>query len=110
MAESALCVWWLTPQDIQDITSGGPIHVASVAAMPAYLAKEFFSATGRNGRGRLWVAPQFGDVSCVPSDLTDTPLLMHIDRCAGIVLKRADLDALLHLPGIVTDLQFRRLV
>ena len=91
-------VWWLTFWDCRRVDED-----LSDEAIPQYIQKEFDSRVGRAGRGRLWAAPQFKDVSC-DWDM-EKPACKHIvERDAGgIILNRSDAANLPDI-GFFTDL------
>ena len=102
MEFSEIAVWW---------TSGDEMRILGKYALghlPEYIARQFRSRLGRNGRGRLWVEGMFGDVAI---DLwSGSPLgeflAMH---CGGIVIRRDDIHCLADIPGTITDLKLQRI-
>lgn len=90
-------IWWTTEIDCKVI---GPELSGEV---PTYLASEYRSRFGRVGQGRLWIADQFGDVSCNWDDSKPAFQLVDAFKAAGIVSRTADI-ALLPDMGFVTDL------
>jgi hypothetical protein len=68
------------------------------------------SRYGRYGRGRLWVADEFPDVTVDP--WPDTALAKYLgpdgQGAAGIVIWAADAHKLADFPGIITDIRLRR--
>jgi hypothetical protein len=75
---------------------------------PEYLYGQYRSRTGRNGRGRLWVASREFNITDIA--WPDT----HIAKWAGlhaggIIIWRADIEHLIDFPGLITDLSLRRL-
>jgi hypothetical protein len=97
---ATLCVWWLDQSDFAALIPWWEL--------PEYIKREVQSAYGRPARCRLWVAACFGDVQIHP--WPTTPIANRCEGCAGIVLRRSDLEHLRDLPGIVTDLELRRLI
>ena len=93
-------IWWLDQLACQCVV-GTPRNA------PDYLKKQFEDRLGRPGRGRLWVADQFGEVAVDP--WPDTPLAKKLGGdWAGIVIRDEDKDIVIDLPGIVTDMQLNR--
>lgn len=109
MKNGDLLVWWTNERDCRLI---GSIYApltedqredAAPPSWPAYLMKEYQSRYGRNGRGRLWSALEFGAVEVAP--WLDTAFAGQVgEYYAGIVIKKDDLSAVIGLPGVITDL------
>ena len=106
-------IWWTTQAESEAIME----HFASddlplPECCPQYLRSEFRSRCGRNGRGRLWVAKELGDVELVPWDedgqLTAIETWIERASAAGIVVRAEHVERLLHLPGLVTTLTRER--
>lgn len=100
--EHNLAVWWLSQADFSVFTPLDFEH------FPAWLNDQLRSAKGRNGRGRLWIAPQFPQDFEVKFD--NSPLALSCSQCAGIVIYCSSTGLLAHLPGIVTDQTLRRVL
>lgn len=92
-------IWWLNQQDCDAI---GP---RLERRFPSYLHKQYESRCGRPGRGRLWAAEQFGEVSVT---WNNSPLCLVLERCGGIVIREGDVVLLAGMPGIVTDMDLQR--
>lgn len=109
MSEYDYAIWWTTQADVDAIN----IHFGGDLALPSwcprYLRDEFASRLGHPGRGRLWISDQL-PVSAAArfDDEVGSPLQSHCERAAGIVIRRADIRTLAHLPGIVTDFDLVR--
>jgi hypothetical protein len=75
-----LMVWWLFNDQADD---------ASLAVgAPEYLRVQLRDRRGRNGRGRLWVAPEFGKLKA--PRLADNPTLKPDFLPGGIVIRADD--------------------
>jgi hypothetical protein len=99
-------IWWTSEADCLAITRRRE-GCLNVPGAPAYLRKQYSSRYGRNGRGRLWVAKQFGEVAVDP--WPNTPFARRLgNACAGIVIAPEDLRFIAKLPGVVTDLRLNR--
>lgn len=128
MSDEQLAIWWTSSEDMSVL---GEVHeYASDKAfwdadgisigvndtgifwldntqLPVYLKRQLQSRSGRSGRGRLWVDEQF-DLEEIP--WPDNNLLAKkADLCAGIVIRREDVEAVKHFPGFVTTLEFEPL-
>ena len=90
-------VWWLTEEEQTQITPEEWLRV------PIYIKDEFASLEGRPRRGRLWV-PKDIDVEEIPWD-DQHPNAEKLGRAGGIVFHDSDKEALMGLPGLVTDLK-----
>lgn len=75
-----LMVWWLFNEQANDASLG--------VGAPDYIRDQLRDRRGRNGRGRLWVAPQFGKLK-LPR-LSDNPSLKPDFLPGGIVIKADD--------------------
>jgi hypothetical protein len=94
-----LYIWWLSQHHCERIGDGVMLIVAGA---PEYLYDEFRSRWGRPGRGRLWVAEQFGVTDIEWDEVKATPL--NLDACGGIVIAESELELCRKCPGVVTDL------
>jgi hypothetical protein len=111
----ALAIWWTTNEEAHRL--GGEDELLSDARIPAYIRSEFRSRIGRNGRGRLWVAPEMEQlakgqeikVEPWPTGKDETPLVRYCAQAAGIVIRADDASFLQGLSGIVTDFRLHRL-
>jgi hypothetical protein len=101
-----LLVWWTSQAE------HSAIDEVSRLALPLYLQREVASRAGRAGHGRLWVPSEIEQLAAEPIRVADgwqTPLGLHIEEfCSGIVFSSKDLGHLAQLPGVVTDLQLRK--
>jgi hypothetical protein len=113
-------VWWLSPSDRIAIGSSLP------EAFPEGVRLEFLSLQGRNGRGRLWIPDGYpDDIRCVFPEVKLTALESYLGAyCAGVVFRPYEpvVGAALHrypnvielvraeYPGVVTDLNLRRML
>jgi hypothetical protein len=91
-------IWWLSQDDVERIEWLGVAGLLS--DWPEYLTDEFASRNGRPGRGRLWVADQFGDVGAKWDN--ELPTCKMAKDSGGIVIEAADYMQVVHLPGFVT--------
>ncbi|MFH1896607.1 MAG: hypothetical protein ABH814_04050 [bacterium] len=117
----SLLIWWLSEKDCKkigevhfrdDLMEDSPandltifnmkgIVIADSLPWPEYIAREYISRYGRNGRGGLWI-PQEISLTGIPWD-TSNPITKRLEKCGGIVFFRKDLSKLKGYPGIVTD-------
>lgn len=98
-----LAVWWLDNAAIEIVLDDMNVE------LPGYIWNQVRSMDGRNLRGRLWEAsPEFG-ASIDPDRFEETALGRSLQRMGGLVMWRQDLGYLVGMPGIVTDLELRRL-
>jgi hypothetical protein len=95
-------IWWLCEHDCLAI--GGTVRGA-----PKYLKEQYRSRLGRPGRGRLWADERFGEPRVSPWPRTALARALG-DSYGGIVIEDGDLQLLEMLPGIVTDMQLRRVM
>ena len=104
-------IWWLSQLDCEELrTELREPFRGQLTALPQWLIEEVRSRDGRAGHGRLWEATQFEGVELTVTSGWDTPLGRYISRrCGGIVITREELPLLAVLPGIVTDLELRRI-
>lgn len=95
-----MLVWWLTQRDCQRL---GPTLPAEV---PSRVAHTYAQRFGRNGRGRIWAAPELEPVQS--NWRSESEICQEILRCSagGIVLQSEDLDLLPEV-GLVTDLNYQ---
>lgn len=96
--ENEFLIWWTSQTDcilVDTVAFNG--ELPSIVDVD-YLRREYASRYGRNGSGRLWVAPCFSAHKFGINDLSDAFV-----PYAGIVLRRTDLDAVSWLPGFITD-------
>lgn len=103
--QDGFLIWWLCQQDCEEI---GPI--SSCNPVPKYIADEYRSLLGRNGRGRLWVSSEiekeFG--SFIPWD-DNLPIAKRLgESYAGVAFRREDFKFVQLLAGIVTDCKLVR--
>lgn len=98
-----LVIWWLSPDELRCIETRD-----KATWIHEWVWREVASATGRNARGRLWVAPEIQATWSAPV-WPDSALGDHLGNCAGIVIERWMVERLVHYPGIFTDMQVRRL-
>ena len=103
MDKKKIAIWWLHQNEQKHIT----LESFSGISMPSYLNEQFQSLWARNGRGRLWVDQQFGEVSVEDASF-NTPLGQYLSECGGIVIYKEHIPLLGMLPGTITDLQLRR--
>lgn len=102
-------VWWVSARDIWVID---PDRITiEFPDMPAYIVSEFRSMAGRNGRGRLWVAPEirveeitWRDDSLAARYADPDPDISKM-TAGGIVIHVSDVHHVRKLPGIITDLE-----
>lgn len=94
-------IWWLSELEARAIGETAPEY------LPEYLERLYDDRYGRNGRGRIWRLPVMNDIVV---DWPDTPLARYLqNECGGIVLYLHHYHLLANLPGIITDLNLRRL-
>jgi hypothetical protein len=102
-----LVIWWTSNAEA-DLIGEDP---ETVKGFPLYLRDQFQSRLGRNGRGRLWIPPQFSqEIKGIPwpEGKDETPLVRYCAKAAGIVLDVHDVPVLLGFPGVVTDLSLHQ--
>jgi hypothetical protein len=107
--KSKILIWWTNQADCETID----VMRQLFDRFPDYILEQFGDRYGRNGRGRLWVDEQFGDVSVSPWPdsalgriLGETPTLGQ--TYAGIVIRQEHADLFFDMPGVLTDLQLVR--
>lgn len=88
-------IWWTSQQECEAIGFDSP------ATFPEYLADEYQSRLGRNGRGRLWIHASIsqGDIEWP----ADKPAARLAGVRGGIVIRAADAPIVFGLPGFLTD-------
>lgn len=99
-----LLIWWLNPSDTERVQRLAVRREDCFANWPDYLGKQLTSRSGRAGRGRLWVADKFGEVSNSNEWNPENPACEIADDCGGIVIAEVDYDHVASLPGFVTRL------
>ena len=92
-------VWWTSEADAKRL--GENPDWSSHPDVPDYIRDEFSSRYGRAGRGRLWV-PSGVPVSSVTWD-DNRPTCRAAADCGGVVFRRSDMEAVVVLPGFITD-------
>lgn len=115
-----LRIWWLLPEEMRWIgepheradfdrepAAGARICWLEDKPWPEYLKREYRSAYGRPGRGRLWVPPPF-KLTAIPWN-EDSPVEAVCGASAGIVFRSRDLPRLANEPGTITDLEMEPL-
>jgi hypothetical protein len=102
---NAFLIWWTNQADCLAIS-----RLEWNMDVPPYIQLEFLSRAGRNGRGRLWIAPNHvGDGAPNAIAMPETPLAKVLgDDYGGIVIRACDVECLRDLPGVITDLECRR--
>lgn len=94
-------ILWTTSEDAGEI-------YGSLLEIPDYLRQQARSRQGRPARGRLWIDDAFPDDIQV-DPWPDNELSRKCDKLGGIVFKAEDLEVVLDLPGIVTDLRLNEI-
>lgn len=104
MDNTEYAIWWLSPSECNAIDSDytGQLHDGA----PKYLSAKFLSLRGRPGRGRLWVPD---DIDVQDISWTDDAIGRWCENCGGIVFWRKDLEHVMHYPGLITDLNMKRI-
>lgn len=97
-----LAVWWLDDAAIEIVLDGN-------WDMPGYAREQVRSMDGRPLRGRLWAAEPALDVTIDGRLFDETGLGRALGRMGGVVMYRADVARLVGMPGILTDLELRRI-
>lgn len=97
-----ISIWWLEQADYEAIGDELP------ASFPAYLKTEYESRRGRGGRGRLWVAREFGEVGVDPWPDNAMARRLGGDDFGGIVIHDEHAAFLQRLPGVITDMHLNR--
>lgn len=101
MKNTNVVLWWTDQAECEAIGERLPPDY------PAYLRDQYASRYGRNGRGRLCVADEFGEVEVDP--WPETPMARALgQRSAGIAVRAEDIRLLRTLPGLITDLRLDR--
>lgn len=95
-------IWWTSSADMDELRRGKRRY-----RLPRYLREQIGSRDGRAGRGRLWVDESFGDVAVDPWPETPFAKLLG-EKFAGIIIHRQDLQDVMRMPGVVTDLNLQR--
>tara|TARA_R110002020_G_C15754156_1_gene726420 strand:- start:171 stop:473 length:303 start_codon:yes stop_codon:yes gene_type:complete len=91
-----LLIWWTTQEDCEKIQQMDSVKI------PNYIASEFESRCGRNGRGRLWVPDPIGLTSIKWNE--DSPVSERCEKSGGIVFYSDDIVFIEDLEGVITDL------
>ena len=99
-----LLIWWTNQGDCEAIDAVFPDGLPEW--LPQYVADQLCDRYGLSGRGSLWVDPQFGVVSVNP--WPNTALAEILATYAGIVIREWDACILADMPGVITNLQLRR--
>ncbi|NBS71679.1 hypothetical protein EBT31_22620, partial [bacterium] len=73
-------IWWVSEADLHLITQ------EMLDKLPEYIADEYRSRSGRNGRCRLWVHETFGTVEAKWSDDNPVCRLLSQVSAGGIVI------------------------
>lgn len=99
-----LLVWWTSEEECEAIHHQFPMWQWQLPyTVPTYIRSEYQSRLGRNGRGRLWVAEEIGEVG-IPWDETKPASRLAGTR-GGIVIWKSDAEHVFALPGFLTDLR-----
>lgn len=93
-------IWWLSYNEQDCIGESLPKQ------FPKYLRDEYASMKGRPTRGRLWVAKRFDVYKITPPE--NTAIYRRCATSGGIVMERSDIALLDRYPGIITDLDQKR--
>jgi len=100
---TAFAIWWLSQQDCAVIGDDLPTW------LPDWVQSQYRMRQGRPGRGRLWVADESGFKGPgVRWPEPPTAIQAYESACGGTVLPAELVPRLMHLPGLVTDLQLVR--
>lgn len=91
-------IWWTNQSDCE--------RIVQLETWPTYLADEFQSRDGRNGRGRLWVPKDISDDApdgvTIDWDENNNWLCKAASDAGGIVIRASDVRHVQFLPGFVT--------
>lgn len=94
-------IWWTSQEDIKQLGESPEWP----EAIPEYIRDQYADRAGRNGRGRLWCAPN------MPEEVSEWPIdnrcAAAAETCGGIVINAADAPALASLPGFLTTMDMR---
>lgn len=100
-------IWWTDQKACEAIEDwGGPL----IEPLPQYIKDQFSTRLGRNGRCRLWVAKQLGDIAIDPWPDTPCGRWLVSMSAAGIAIDYADMKWVIGLPGIVTNLDLNKII
>lgn len=106
VVDGQYAVWWTNEFDCNMVFSVAGAEDAPTMA-PEYVRKEFRFRNGRAGRGRLFIPEGLPKVEI---DWDESRAICH--RLAeyphsygGIVMHMSDVPAIIHLPGLFTDLR-----
>lgn len=101
MNKEGLLIWWTDQSACEEAGK-----TMASRGLPKCVKNEFYSRSGRNGRGRLWV-PEGIDLHEIDWPKKETPLSEFLgENCGGIVFHAKDFRKMKELPGIVTDCSF----
>lgn len=106
--EMTFLIWWTNEADCLALacSAHGP-----ACAVPAYITTEYASRAWQDACGRLWVAPELiaegAPTSVNVSPVTPLTTVLGADY-GGIVIRASDVGCLRDLPGVITDLNVRR--
>jgi len=102
---TTLLIWWTNHADCAACS-----EFRGTVDVPPYIEREFRSRFGRNARGRLWIPPAHVEEGAPNAiEMPDTPLAKVLgDDYGGIVIRASDVACLRDLPGVITDLERRR--
>lgn len=111
-------IWWLSQIDCDrieeaalvqaELNLSGTVEKEWLEGVPEYISVEYFSLLGRAGRNRLWVASSLNlpyDFRIEWKDDSVGAQKLSFDDYGGIVIRAEDKGSIIHLPGIVTDLE-----
>jgi hypothetical protein len=94
-----IAVWWTTQRECMSQGAASP-H------WPEYLQQQWDDRWGRSGRGRLWISPEFGDVSVADDAIPE-------NDAAGIVVDADGLVAIMghaRVTGSIVGLSGRKII
>lgn len=105
MARAELFIWWTTNRECLEI--GKEAH----ATLPEYVRAQYLLRNGRNGRGRLWCDPRFGEREIAEWPKTGIASMIYDSGAGGIVFMDKDLSLFTDaVGGLVTDFKLRIMV
>lgn len=90
-------IWWTNQNDCE--------RIVKLDTWPMWLADEFDSRDGRNGRGRLWIPSIFEDDEELPAEASwheNNWLCRAANDAGGIVIPATAVEHVQFLPGFVT--------
>jgi len=98
-------IWWTNGDDYEK----AEYYIEERINDLEYVRKEFVNMDGRPTRGRLWI-PEFIKLEAMRLFDETSNVYDYCLKAGGIVFKVDDFDTVIHLPGVITNLDLKEIL